>query len=492
MLYIRMIVMMIVSLYTSRVVLAVLGVEDYGIYNVVGGVVATFSLVTQALSSAITRYITFGIGKGNSVKLREIFSTSLNLQFYLSILVIILAETVGIWFLNKHLNIPEARMTAANWVLQFTIAIFVLRLLIVPYNSLIIAHEKMSFYAYFSIAEVVLQLLIVYLLKLSPVDKLSAYGFLSMIVVLIVFLSYFIYCKRNFRECCYSIKVRKETFKEMTGFAGWTFIGTSAGVLKGYGVDIIVNMFFGVTLNAARGIASQINTAVSKFVQSFTIALNPQITKSYAQDDLERMHFLIKTGTRFSFYLILFIALPLIFDMKLVLKIWLGNVPEWALQFSRLQLIESLIASLSSLLIYAVQATGKIKYYQIVVGCINLCNFPISLLLLYQGYPAIATYIVAIGIEILCLFVRLIFCKRLVLLKIKDYTKEVIHRVSIVTLISIIAPIVIVNVMDPGYKRLIINIIVTMPVTATTIYSIGLRSNERNYIKSFLKGSLGR
>lgn len=484
-----MVVMMIITLYTSRVVLAVLGVEDYGIYNVIGGVVATFSLVTQALSSAITRYITFGLGKGDITKLREIFSTSLNLQLYLSIIVIILAETVGVWFLNRHLNIPEARMTAANWVLQFTIAIFVIRLLIVPYNSLIIAHEKMSFYAYFSIVEAVLQLLIVYLLKLATVDKLSAYGFLSMVVVLIVFFSYFIYCKRNFRECCYSIKVRKETFKEMTGFAGWTFIGTSAGILKGYGVDIIVNMFFGVTLNAARGIASQINTAVSKFVQSFTIAINPQITKSYAQNDLDRMHFLIKTGTRFSFYLILFIALPLIFEMKLVLRIWLGNVPEWALQFSRLQLIESIIASLSTLLIYAVQATGKIKYYQIVVGCINLCNFPISLLLLYLGYPATVTYIVAIVIEMFCLFARLNFCRKLVLLKIKDFTKEVILRVSIVTLISIIAPIVIINVMDPGYKRLIINIIITMSVTAATVYILGLRSKERDYIKKFLKGS---
>lgn len=322
--------MMAVTLYTSRVVLQQLGVEDFGVYNVVGGLVSTFSILTNSLSGACSRFINFELGTGNFQKLKSIVSTSFNIQIYLSIAVLIALESLGPWFLNNYMEIPSGRLGAANWVLQFTIAMFVVKLIMVPLNALIVSHERMSAYAYFSIIEVVLQLLIVFLLGVSDADKLILYSFLMFVVSIIVVGLYLFYCLSQFKECTYSIRVDTAELKKMSGFAGWNFFGTTAGVLRNQGIDIIVNMFFGVVLNAARGVANQVNTALGKFISSFMTALNPQITHSYASGDIGRMEFLVFQGSRFSYYLMLFLTVPVVCEMDYILHLWLKTVPESA------------------------------------------------------------------------------------------------------------------------------------------------------------------
>ena len=284
-LYFRMIFMMAVSLYTSRVVLNTLGVEDFGIYNVIGGVVAMFSVISGGLSAAISRYITFELGQGNTAKLKSVFSSSVTIQIGLALLIFVLAEIGGVWFLNEKMNLPESRIGAANWVLQCSILTFMVNLISVPYNAAIIAHERMQAFAYISIIEVVLKLLIVYILVIFSFDKLKLYGILLLAVACVIRIAYGIYCKRNFKECTYHFTFNKALLKEMMGFAGWNFIGAFAGVLRDQGVNIVINLFCGPVINAARAMAFQVNVAVNGFATNFMTAINPQITKSYASGD---------------------------------------------------------------------------------------------------------------------------------------------------------------------------------------------------------------
>ena len=487
MLYIRMFLMMAITLYTSRVILEALGVEDFGIYNVVGGIVVSFSILTNALSGAATRFITFGLGKGDLEKLKDIFSTSVNIQIYLSFIIVILTEIIGVWFLNTQMNIPQERMEAANWVFQFSILTFAIKLINVPYNALIIAHERMSFYAYVSILEVVLQLGIVYLLVLTPNDKLTAYGFLTMLVSICIFIIYFIFCRIKFSECRYSVRFNKNTFKEMAGFAGWNFLGTAAGVLKNQGIDIIVNIFFGVTLNAARGIATQVNVAVTKFTQSFMTAMKPQITKSYAQEDFNRLHFLITQGAKYSFYLILFLSIPIILEMDTLLALWLKKVPDYAVPFARIQLLETMFTVLSNTLIFGLLSTGTIKRYQIIVGTLSLCNFPISFTLLYFGNPAIITYVVSICIEIICLYSRLRIAKVLLKLSPKDFINQVLIKVLTVSIIATALPLLPHLLIEDNIYRLVLTTIISIISISFTIYIFGLNKTEKKFILSKIK-----
>ena len=318
-LYFRMLFLMAVSLYTSRVVLNALGVEDFGIYNVVGGVVAMFSVLSGSLSTAISRFITYELGKGNKENLNKIFSSAVTIQFGLAGIIILLAETIGIWFLNIKMNIPEVRMEAANWVFQFSILTFAINLISVPYNASIIAHEKMSAFAYISILEAVGKLTIAYLITISPIDKLIFYAILMCAVALVVRLTYGNYCKRHFSECTYHFSWDKLLLKQMFGFAGWNFIGASSAILRDQGGNVVINLFCGPTVNAARGIAFQVNNAVNQFVTNFMTALNPQITKSYASGDKEYMMTLIFQGARLSFYMLFLLSLPILVNTHYIL-----------------------------------------------------------------------------------------------------------------------------------------------------------------------------
>lgn len=358
-LYFRMLFLMAVSLYTSRVVLNALGVEDFGIYNVVGGVVAMFSVLSGSLSAAISRFITYELGKGNQENLNKIFSSAVTIQLILSGIIILLAETIGMWFLNAKMNIPEVRMEAANWVFQFSILTFAINLISIPYNASIIAHEKMSAFAYISILEAVGKLTIAYLITIAPIDKLIFYAILMCVVALVVRFTYGNYCKRHFSECTYHFVWDKQLLKQMFGFAGWNFIGASSAVLRDQGGNVVINLFCGPAVNAARGIASQVNNAVNQFVVNFMTALNPQITKSYAAGNKEYMMTLIFQGARLSFYMLLLLSLPILVNTHYILVLWLKIVPEHAVFFVQLILIFALSESISQPLITAMLATGK-------------------------------------------------------------------------------------------------------------------------------------
>ena len=377
-LYVRMIFTMVVSLYTSRIVLATLGIDDYGIYNVVGGVVAMFSVLSGSLSSAISRFITFELGHGDSKRMKLIFSTSIIIQIVMAFVVLLVAEIAGVWFINEKMNIPNDRLFAANWVLQCSILTFIINLISVPYNATIIAHEKMSAFAYVSILEVILKLLIVYLLYMSSYDRLIVYALLLMLVALVIRVVYGIYCKKHFAEASYSLIWDRNVFNEMLRFAGWNFLGNTSYILNTQGVNMLINLYFGVALNAARGIAVQVDGAVMSFVNNFTVALNPQITKSYASGDYQYMYKLINQGTKFSFFIMYFFIVPFVLETETILIIWLKEVPEQSAIFLRLVLFASLVSVSGNELYYGIISTGKIKNYQLMVSLVGVMVFPLT------------------------------------------------------------------------------------------------------------------
>lgn len=486
-LYMRMLFMMAVSLYTSRVILHILGVEDFGIYNVVGGVVAMFSVISGSLSAAISRFITYELGKGNKDSLVRIFSSSVTIQIGLSLIIFILAELVGVWFLNAKMNIPNGRIYAANWVFQLSILTFVINLVSVPYNAAIVAHEKMSAFAYISILEVIAKLVIVYLLFISPIDKLIFYAVLMAIVALVIRFVYGYYCKYHFEECTYHFVFDKDLLKKMFGFAGWNFIGAASSVLRDQGGNIVINLFCGPAVNAARGIAYQVNTAINGFVSNFMIALNPQITKSYASGDKEYMMTLIFQGARLSFYILLLLSLPVIINVHYILTLWLKIVPEHTTQFVQLVLIFAMSESISNPLITAMLATGNIRNYQIVVGGLQMMNLPISYILLRFGCIPEIVLIVAICISQCCLAARLYMLRSMIGLSIRQYLSKVYFNVLFVTVLSAIIPSVVFYYLNETFFSFILICIVSVISTCIVIYYIGSDKQEKQFILSKVK-----
>lgn len=482
-LYVRMLFTMAVSLFTSRVILNTLGVEDYGINNVVGGIVTMFSVLSGSLSASISRFITFELGKGNLQRLKTIFSTGVNIQLGMSILVVVVAEAVGIWFLNTKMNIPAERMNAANWVFQCAILTFVLNLLSVPYNAAIIAHEKMSAFAYISVVEVSLKLIIVYMLMISPFDRLETYAVLLLLVGAVIRFIYGYYCKRHFEECTYHFVIDKPVLKEMTGFAGWNFLGNGAYMLNTQGVNILMNLYFGVAANAARGVATQVDATLKQFVNNFTTAVNPQITKSYAQGDLDYMHKLVCRSAKFSAFLMMFFAVPIILETNTILTIWLKMVPDYAVIFLQWIIISSFVDTvLANSLVTSMFATGNIKRYQVIVTTVGCLVFPFSWIAFKLGYPPEISYILYFVIYTILLGVRLYLLKDMVKLPVMMYVHDVLYRVFPVIGISFILPIIIRFSMQEGWKRLVLLTVVSTIVTAIVEYQIGLTKNERKFI----------
>lgn len=481
-LYFRMLFMMVVSLYTSRVILNALGVEDFGIYNVVGGVVAMFTVISGSLSAAISRFITYELGKGDQSKLNKIFSASVTIQLLLSLIIVVLIESVGVWFLNAKMTIPADRVTAANWVLQFSIITFVINLISVPYNAAIIAHERMSAFAYISILEAIGKLAIAFFIMWSPIDKLIYYAILMCTVAVIVRLTYGHYCKKHFTECTYHFHWDKDILKQMFGFAGWNFLGASSVVFRDQGGNIILNIFFGPTVNAARGIANQVNTAITGFVQNFMTALNPQITKSYASGDGEYMMTLIFQGARLSFYMLLLLSLPVLINTHYILVIWLKIVPEHAVLFVRLILIFAMCESISNPLITAMLATGKIRNYQIVVGGLQLLNLPLSYLCLKTGFVPESILVVAIIISLACLFARLYMLRGMIGLSSILYMKNVFLNVLVVALLSAIIPYMLFCYMKETFFSFIIITLIAVLCTLVVEFYIGCNQKERFFV----------
>lgn len=473
---------MIVGLFTSRVILQALGVEDYGIYNVVGGVMGMFSLLSGSLSAAISRFITFELGKGDTDKLKKVFSSAVTIQIILSLIIIALAETIGLWFLNNKLVIPEERMFAAQWVYQLSILTFAISLISVPYNAAIIAHERMSAFAYMSIFDVFSKLLIAYSIYYTTCDKLIFYGILCTVLSLINRFIYGIYCKKHFEECTYKFLFDKALLKQMFGFAGWNFIGASSAVLRDQGGNMLLNIFCGPAANAARGIAMQVNSAIHGFVGNFMVALNPQITKSYASGEHDYMMSLIYKGARFSYYILLILSLPVIINANYILNLWLKTVPEHTTTFVQLVLIFKMSESLASPLVTAMLATGKIRNYQIIVGGLQMMNLPLSYLFLKWGYPAETVFIVAIFISICCEMARLYMLRRMIQLSMRSFLREVYFNVILVTIIAAIIPVILFNVLPEDFLGFIVNCIVCILCTILSILYIGLSRSERQMI----------
>ena len=481
-LYFRMLFMMAVSLYTSRVVLNALGVEDFGIYNVVGGVVAMFSMLSGSLSAAITRFITYELGKGNQENLKKIFSSSVTIQIGLAILIIVVAEAIGVWFLNMKMNIPDVRITAANWVFQVSILTFAVNLISVPYNASIIAHERMSAFAYISILEAIGKLAIVFLIVISPMDKLIFYAILMCAVALIVRLAYGVYCKRHFEECTYHFIFDRDLLKHMFGFAGWNFIGATSAVLRDQGGNVVINLFCGPAANAARGIAFQVNNAISGFVTNFMTALNPQITKSYAAGDRKYMMTLIFQGARLSFYMLLLLSLPVLINTHYILGLWLKIVPDHAVLFVQLVLVFAMSESISNPLITAMLATGRIRNYQLVVGGLQMINLPVSYILLrIEMFPEVVL-VVAIVISQCCLAARLLMLREMIGLSVRKYMKKVYVNVLVVTVIAAVLPFLMTNVFMESFLNFILSSLVSFICTGITIYYIGCNKIERKFI----------
>lgn len=482
-LYFRMLFLMLVSLYTSRVILNALGVEDFGIYNVVGGVVAMFSVISGSLSAAISRFITYELGKGDQSKLNKIFSASVTIQLLLSLIIVVLMESVGVWFLNAKMTIPETRMTAVNWVLQFSIVTFVINLISVPYNAAIVAHERMSAFAYISILEVVGRLAIAFLIVVSPIDRLILYAILMCAMAVIVRLTYGHYCKKHFTECTYHFHWDKDILKQIFGFAGWNFIGASSAVLRDQGGNIVVNIFFGPTVNAARGIAMQVNSAVTGFVTNFMTALNPQITKSYASGDHEYLMPLIFQGARLSFYMLLVLSLPILANTHYILVLWLKLVPEHAVLFVQLTLVFAMSESISNPLVTAMLATGRIRNYQIVVGGLQMMNLPISYVCLRFGCVPESVLVVAIFISQCCLAARLYMLRGMIGLSSIRYMKNVYLNVLAVAILSAIVPGLLSMYMQESFLSFIAISFVAMASTVAVEFYIGCNNQERAFVR---------
>lgn len=479
-LYIRTIFLMIITLYTSRVILEQLGVDDYGIYNVVGGVVAMFSVISSALSSSISRFITFELGKGDIKRLTTIFSTSVNIQLGLSAIILLVGETVGLWFINYQMNIPADRLVSANWVLQCSLLTFCINLISVPYNSCIIAHEKMSAFAYISILEATLKLLICYMLIVSPIDKLIAYSLLMLFVAMLIRFVYGMYCTRNFEECKYRMCYEKEIVKEMTGFAGWSFFPNVAWIFNTQGVNVLINLFFGVALNAARGIASQVESAVMLFVRNFTTALNPQITKYYANGDKENMFLLMCRGTKFTYFLTLLMVLPLFLETEYVLKLWLKEVPTHTVIFVQLSIIGSIINNIGNTCYTACQATGNIKRFSIVVTTVGFLVFPLTWLGFKLGLPVESTYIIYILVYICVSIANMLMTRWLLQFPLSMFLRKALLPMVSTTVLSAILPVLLCIHMQSSFIRFLVTCIVSVLSTCVVIYITGLTQGEKD------------
>ena len=469
-----------ISLYTSRVILSALGFSDYGIYNVVGGIVAMFTMVSGSLKAAISRFITFELGTGDKDKLKRVFSCSITIQIVLAIILIFIAETVGLWFLNSKMVIPEGRMVAANWVYQFSIITFVINLISIPYHSSIIAHERMGAFAYISILEAAFHLIIAWTISVASLDRLIYYALMLVVVALIVRLIYIWYCKKNFEECSYVFIYDKKILKDMFDFSGWNMIGATSAVCRDHGGNIILNLFFGPEVNAARGIGIQVSNAIQGFVTNFQMALNPQIIKNYATQELDYMNNIVLKGAKFSYYILFIIALPVFVSTGYILELWLGAYPDHTVLFLQLIIVFTLIESLSGPLITVMYATGDVKNYQIVVGGFQLLNLPISYFLLEIGLIPEIVIVVAIVLSCVCLISRLFMLRRIV--SSRRFLKEVVANTLAVSLLSAVIAYGLSILMPAGFLGFILRSLLAVIVSSVIVLFIGLTKSERDTI----------
>ncbi|RBN49507.1 hypothetical protein DR980_12505 [Flavobacterium psychrolimnae] len=472
-----------VGLFTSRLVLDALGVSDYGIYGLVGGMVTMFAFLNSAMASATQRYLSFDIGRNDMEQLQKTFNATLNIHIFIALVILILGETIGLWFINYKLNIPTERLYAVNWVYQFSILTFLLSVIQVPYNALLMAREHMQAYAYLSVVETILKLVIVLLLLQLNADKLVLYAILTFIVSLIMQFVFKYYCKRHFKESVYHFYYDKVYYKELLSYSGWNLFGNIAGIARGQGSNILLNLFFGPVANASYSLTLMVQGVIGNFISNFQIAVNPQIIKNYSKGDTEASLNLMYKSAKFSFFAMLILITPFLANIDYIMNLWLTKVPQFTIEFIQLALIYSLIETLANPLIIGAQATGKIKWYQIVVGTFIFLTLPAIWLTFKITNNPINTFWVLIGNSVIALVFRLLFLKKMMGLNLKDFNLKVLLKVLLVSGTTFI----LVNIAKLSNATSLFELcyqsVVICGLTVIPIILLGVSKNEK---KSFL------
>jgi O-antigen/teichoic acid export membrane protein len=489
-LYIRMLLIMAVTLYTSRVVLKTLGIEDFGIYNVVGGVIVMFAFINSAMSAATQRFLTYEMGTGNTNKLKTIFSTSVIIHSIIAFIILVLGETVGLWFLENKMNIPDSREDAAFWVYQLSVVSCIVGIISLPYNATIIAYEKMSVFAYISMFDAVGRLLTAYLLLMATGDRLITYALLICLVQVLVRLIYGWYCKRYFKEVRFAFLWDKKVFREMLSFSGWNMIGGFASVLSIQGVDILLNIFFGPAVNAAKGISNQVQMAVNSFCANFQTAVNPQITKYYAAGDIRYVHNLIFRSSRFSFYIVLVLSLPILLEADYILKLWLKTVPDYSVIFVQLSMVVSLLSVFANPLIIGSFATGKIRKLLIAVGLTNCGTVPLTYVFLKLGGLPWVVLLTQIIIVLIAFGIMLRITGKQLNFSILAYFKHSLAQPMATLAICLPLIYIVKFCMTASFLRLVAVSLASVVVVGPVVFTVGINRTEKNMIRSFVANRL--
>lgn len=489
-LYIRMLVTAVVGLLTSRIVLDALGATDYGINNIVGGVIVLFSFLNSALVSSTQRFLNFFLGKKDLNMVNTVFSLSMTTYIVLSVVILILGETIGLWFLNTYLNIPAERMWAARIVYQFTIVQFIVHMLCVPFNATILAYERMGFFACISLIDAIAKLLVVYLLYITTFDRLIVYSLLYTIIPIIIFYLYKIFCNKSFTTTKYRRIWDGKLFKEMFSFSGWFTINGLSNVLSIQGLNIILNIFHGVTLNAAAGVASQVSSRIYAFASNFQAAFLPQIYKNYAANEKEKYNLLILRASKFSCFLFLILMIPITFTLDKILSLWLVEVPKYTCEFCQLILINQAIDSVNLPLFVAVDATGNIKNHRIVLSLLKMLNLPLAYMVLFIGMVPYSIWYVRIGITFLTGLYTFFYIKYTQNFPIHSFLKQVIFPIIIVVLLSIPIPMILNNFIEAFWFNLITVGIASFVVTVFMVVCVGMKARERTVIFSMIENKI--
>lgn len=492
-LYIRTFVSMLIGLYTSRKILEALGVEDFGIMNVVGGVISLMAIINGSMSVATQRYLTYELGKGDQGDYSKVFNMAVYIHILLALIVLVAAETVGLWFVNTHLTIPESRMVAANWIYQASILSCLLGILQTPYNASIISHEQMHIYAYVGLGETFVRLAIVLTLLFYPYDRLALWGFAFFALQLVVAIIYRLYCIRHFSHCrLVRHGWNRSLFRSMLGFTGWNMFGTVAWTLKGQGTNVLLNIFGGPVVNAAQGIAFQVSAAVRNLFGGFQSAVNPQLTKTYAANDRQATCSLLCKSSKISFYLMFVVALPVIFEADFILNVWLVEVPPFAPLFTCIIICESLVDTLAGPMITSLMATGRIKWYQIVVSSVLILNIPVAYILLKLGLPIVTPLLLSVLFMILGNAARLLFCRSMIGLSLSAYLSQVILPILMVVAISVLLTFGVHLMLPSGWLRVVACTLMSVIAVTAAVFTVGLTSSERTFILSLIKPRIMR
>lgn len=477
-----------VTLYTSRVVLDVLGVEDYGIYNIIGGFVVLLAIVSSTMRNATQRFITYELGSSDSKRVCDAFSMSMIAHFIISIIVLLLGETIGLWYVNNQLNIPPGRESATLFIYQISLITTVLTLMRAPYDASVIAHEKMTFFAVISIVDVLLKLLIVFLLSASPFDKLIVYSFLILCTNIIIFFCYHFYCRRKFDTCFFRFIIERSYFKRLFGFLGWSLLGASASLGTQQAGNLIINKFLGVAINAAYGIANQVNGAINSFVSSFQVAFTPQIVKLYSQNRLEEFYKLCNSSALLSYYILFIISFPIVVNIDFVLGLWLVETPQYAGIFCSLLIIYSLIDAIQAPFWIGINATGNIKIYEIWLSVMLFLNIPLAIMTLRLGWPPYWVIGVRVLLNLITAAIRCIHVRIQLHFPIREYLINVVSRALSVSIVVILLWFVIPHKwIDHSFWTFLLFYLLSVLFISIIVFAIGIGNRERNIMLSFIQ-----